>query len=96
MTRDPPYDILFVPVAIGPLTAKNQFYQVPHCNGGGYRDPSAVAEMRRVGSKGGWGVNFTEHTKLHHTSELAPFIELCLWDDDDIPMLAKMSDAMHE
>jgi dimethylamine/trimethylamine dehydrogenase len=96
MTRDPRYDILFEPVAIGPLTAKNRFYQVPHCNGGGYRDPSAVAEMRRVKSEGGWGVIFTEHTELHHTSELAPFIELRLWDDDDIPMLAKMSDAMHE
>ncbi len=48
MARDPRYDILFEPVAIGPLTAKNRFYQVAHCNGGGYCDPSAVAEMRRV------------------------------------------------
>jgi len=96
MTRDPRYDILFEPVKIGPLTAKNRFYQVPHCNGGGYRDPSAVAEMRRVKSEGGWGVIFTEQTELHHTSEIAPFIELHIWDDDDIPMLAKMSDSMHE
>ena len=44
--RDPRYDILFEPVKIGPHTAKNRFYQVPHCNGGGYRDPSAAAEMR--------------------------------------------------
>ena len=44
--RDPRYDILFEPMAIGPLTAKNRFYQVPHCNGGGYRDPSATAAMR--------------------------------------------------
>jgi dimethylamine/trimethylamine dehydrogenase len=96
MSRDPRYDILFEPVAIGPLTAKNRFYQVPHCNGGGYRDPSAVAEMRRVKSEGGWGVIFTEQAELHHSSEISPFIELHLWDDDDIPMLAKMSDAMHE
>ena len=96
MSRDPRYDILFEPVKIGPVTAKNRFYQVPHCNGGGYRDPSAVAEMRRVKSEGGWGVIFTEQVELHHTSEIAPFIELHLWDDDDLPMLAKMSDAMHE
>ena len=38
--RDPRYDVLFEPVKIGPVTAKNRFYQVPHCNGGGYRDPS--------------------------------------------------------
>ncbi|TMJ37860.1 MAG: NADH:flavin oxidoreductase [Alphaproteobacteria bacterium] len=94
--RDPRYDILFEPVRIGPVTAKNRFYQVPHCNGGGYRDPSAAAEMRRIKSEGGWGVIFTEQAELHHTSEITPFIELRLWDDADIPMLARMSDAMHE
>ena len=44
--RDPRYDILFQPMKIGPVTSKNRFYQVPHCNGGGYRDPSAAAAMR--------------------------------------------------
>src|SRR3546814_8312473 len=27
--RDPRYDILFEPVQIGPVTARNRFYQVP-------------------------------------------------------------------
>ncbi|RWE42737.1 MAG: NADH:flavin oxidoreductase [Mesorhizobium sp.] len=94
--RDPRYDILFQPMKIGPVTAKNRFYQVPHCNGGGYRDPSAAAEMRRIKSEGGWGVIFTEQTEMHHTSEITPFIELRLWDDADIPALAKMARAMHE
>lgn len=94
--RDPRYDILFEPMKIGPVTAKNRFYQVPHCNGGGYRDPSAAAEMRRIKSEGGWGVVFTEQTEMHHTSEITPFIELRLWDDADIPALARMADAMHE
>ncbi|MDZ5452231.1 FAD-dependent oxidoreductase [Labrys sedimenti] len=94
--RDPRYDILFEPMKIGPVTAKNRFYQVPHCNGGGYRDPSAAAEMRRIKSEGGWGVVFTEQTEMHHTSEITPFIELRLWDDADIPALARMANAMHE
>jgi dimethylamine/trimethylamine dehydrogenase len=94
--RDPRYDILFEPQRIGPVTAKNRFYQVPHCNGGGYRDPSAAAEMRRTKSEGGWGVVFTEQTELHHTSEITPFIELRLWDEADVPMLNRMSDAVHE
>ncbi len=94
--RDPRYDILFEPLKIGPVTAKNRFYQVPHCNGGGYRDPSAAAEMRRTKSEGGWGVIFTEQTEMHHTSEITPFIELRLWDDADIPALAKMAKCMHE
>jgi len=96
MQRDPRYDILFEPVKIGPVTSKNRFYQVPHCNGGGYRDPSAAAQMRRTKSEGGWGVIFTEQVEMHHTAEITPFIELRLWDDQDMPMLSKMSSKMHE
>jgi len=92
--RDPRYDILFEPVKIGPLTAKNRFFQVPHCNGGGYRDPSAAAEMRGIKAEGGWGVIFTEQCEMHHTSEITPFIELRLWEDKDIPQLRKMSEKM--
>ncbi len=83
-------------MAIGPVTAKNRFYQVPHCNGGGYRDPSAAAAMRGIKSQGGWAVIFTEQCEIHHTSEITPFIELRLWDDSDIPMIAKMADKMKE
>ena len=96
LVRDPRYDILFEPMDIGPVTSKNRFYQVPHCNGGGYRDPSAAAEMRGVKAQGGWGVIFTEQCEMHHTSEITPFIELRLWEDKDIPMLRKMSDKMKQ
>jgi dimethylamine/trimethylamine dehydrogenase len=92
--RDPRYDILFEPVAIGPVRAKNRFYQVPHCNGGGYRDPSAAAEMRAMKAEGGWGVIFTEQTEIHPSSEATPFIELRLWEDQDMPALSKMSQRM--
>ena len=94
MAREARFDILFEPLAIGPKVAKNRFFQVPHCNGGGYRDPSAVAQMRRVKAEGGWGVIFTEQVEIHPTSEITPFIELRLWDDRDIPALANMADAM--
>ena len=94
--RDPRYDILFEPVAIGPVTAKNRFYQVPHCNGMGYRDPTALAWMRGVKAEGGWAVVCTEQVEFHHTSDITPFIELRLWDDRDIPMLARMADRIHE
>ncbi|MEM6986297.1 MAG: FAD-dependent oxidoreductase [Pseudomonadota bacterium] len=92
--REPRYDVLFEPVDIGPVTAKNRFYQVPHCNGGGYRDPSAAAAMREVKSEGGWGVVFTEQCEMHQSSEITPFIELRLWDDQDVPMLARMAESM--
>ena len=44
--REPRFDVLFEPVKIGPISAKNRFFQVPHCNGMGYRDISAHAMMR--------------------------------------------------
>ena len=94
--RDPRYDILFEPVPIGPVTASNRFYQVPHCNGMGYRDPTALAWMRGVKAEGGWAVVCTEQVEFHHTSDITPFIELRLWDDRDIPMLARMADRIHE
>jgi len=40
MTRDPRFDILFEPLKIGPVTAKNRFYQVPHCTGMGWQRPN--------------------------------------------------------
>ena len=30
MGRDPSYDIFFEPLKIGPVTAKDRVYQVPH------------------------------------------------------------------
>ena len=94
--RDPRYDILFEPVKIGPVTARNRFYQVPHCNGMGYRDPSGEAYMRRVKAEGGWAVVCTEQVEIHPTSDIGPFIELRLWDDQDLPALARIADKIHE
>ena len=95
MARDPRYDILFEPVKIGPHTTRNRFYQVPHCTGMGYRDVSALVTLRGIKAEGGWGVVCTEQVEIHPTSEITPFIELRLWDDDDIPGLARMSEAIH-
>ena len=48
MARDPRYDILFEPVRIGPLTARNRFYQVPHCTGIGWTQPETLARLRGI------------------------------------------------
>ncbi|WP_284946155.1 FAD-dependent oxidoreductase [Acidisoma cladoniae] len=96
MSRDPRYDVLFEPVKIGPVTAKNRFFQVPHCNGMGYRDPSALATMRAVKAEGGWGVVCTEQAEIHPSAEITPFIELRVWDDQDLPMLSRMANSVHE
>ncbi len=96
MTRDPRYDILFEPVRIGPVTARNRFYQVPHCNGMGWRDPSALAGMRGMKAEGGWAVVCTEMTEIHPTSDVTPYVELRLWSDQDIPMHRRITEKIHE
>ena len=91
-----PYATLFEPVRIGPVTTPNRFYQVPHCNGMGYRMPEALAEMRGVKAEGGWGVVCTEEVEIHPSSDLAPFFEGRIWSDDDLPGLARMAERVHE
>lgn len=93
--RDPRYDILFEPVQIGPKTAPNRFYQVPHCNGMGHRDPNNLAGMRGTKAEGGWGVVCTEEVEIHPSSEVAPAIEGRIWGPEDIPLHARVVDAIH-
>ena len=96
MPRDPRYDILFEPVTIGPITTKNRFYQVPHCNGMGHRFSQGMAAMRGMKAAGGWGVVCTEECEIHPTSDLSPGALMRLWDDSDIPTHARMTNAVHE
>ena len=72
MPRDPRYDILFEPVKIGPVTAKNRFFQVPHCNGMGHRDPEGHAAMRGVKAEGGRAVVATEEVEIHPSGDVSP------------------------
>jgi len=96
MTRDPRYDILFEPVRIGPVTARNRFYQVPHCTGIGWTQPETLARLRGIKAEGGWAVVSTEETEIHPSADCEPFHEGRLWDDRDIPAMALMADAVHE
>ena len=94
MSRDSRYDVLFESVEIGPVTARNRFYQVPHCNGMGTHYPSSMAAMRGVKAEGGWAVVCTEECDFHHTADIAPAIEARLWSELDIPIMARMVEAV--
>ncbi len=96
MPRNPRHDILFEPIKIGPVVAKNRFFQVPHCNGMGHLKPLGHAAMRGVKAEGGWAVVSTEEVEIHASSDIAPYVEGRLWDDRDIPALRLVSDAVHE
>ncbi len=96
MSQTTRYSSLFEPVKIGPVTAPNRFYQVPHCNSMGHQRPKAEAAMRGIKAQGGWGVVCTQEVEIHPTSDLSPFAEGRLWDDRDIPAMVLMTDAVHE
>ena len=85
--REKRYDILFEQVKIGPLTSKNRFFQVPHCNGMGHLRPKSLAAMRGIKAEGGWSVVCTEETYIHASSENDPLVEGRLWDEVDMNVL---------
>ena len=95
MPRDPRFDVLFEPVRIGPVTAPNRFYQVPHCTGMGYRRPQTLAALRGVKAEGGWGTVNTEYCSIHPSSDDEPFPSASLWDDQDVKNLAMVVDQVH-
>ncbi len=94
--RDPRYDVLFEPVKIGPVTAKNRFYQVPHCTGMGYLRPQMLADMRGVKAEGGWAVVCTEYNSIHPSSDDLPHPSAALWSDSDIRAHALMCERVHD
>ena len=43
-------------------------------------------------AEGGWAVVCTEMTEIHHGADVAPYVELRIWDDRDMPMLARIAE----
>lgn len=94
--KSSPYEVLFEPVKIGPRTAPNRFYQVPHGSGMGYRHPHSLAAMREVKAEGGWGVVCSEYTSIHPSMDDTPHPFATLWNDDDIRANAMVAEAIHK
>jgi dimethylamine/trimethylamine dehydrogenase len=57
--------------------------------------PTSMAHMRGVKAEGGWGIVCTEQSEIHHSTDITPYTETRLWDDGDIPYLARMTEAVH-
>ncbi len=89
-----PYAVLFEPVEIGPVTARNRFYQVPHCTGAGRNYPTVGAHIRAVNAEGGWAVVSTEQCDIHHTADMRAQVRL--WGEDDVPFHARMTELVHQ
>ena len=90
------YKILFEPVDIGPKTAKNRFYQVPHAMGAGNDMPNTRAAQRGIKAEGGWSVINTGYCSIHPSSDDRPLPMARLWSEEDIASHVPMVDAVHE
>jgi dimethylamine/trimethylamine dehydrogenase len=66
-----------------PLQRNGQHF--PHLHGHDARDEA----------EGGWAVVCTEETEIYPTSDISPIVEGRLWDDDDIPVFARMNELVH-
>jgi len=88
------YDVLFEPVAIGPVTAPNRFYAVPHATGHGWSQPEGAIALRAMKAQGGWGVVSSQMTEIGPDSDLASHQMDRLWDDRDISAHAKQVEAV--
>jgi dimethylamine/trimethylamine dehydrogenase len=95
MARNQRFDILFEPVRIGPVTAPNRFYQVPHASGMTNSLPHVRARFRGIKAEGGWGVVCTGAVSMHPSSDDSPLPFAMLWDDKDIRSHALMTDEVH-
>jgi len=96
MARNPRYDVLFEPVKIGPVTAPNRFYAVPHASGMTNAMPHMRAAFRETKAEGGWGVVCTGYVSIDPSSDDTPLPFATLWDEDDIRAHALMTDAVHK
>ncbi|MBB3772168.1 dimethylamine/trimethylamine dehydrogenase [Angulomicrobium tetraedrale] len=95
MARDSRYDVLFEPVRIGPVTAPNRFYQVPHASGMTNALPRVRAAFRETKAEGGWGVVCTGACSIDESSDDAPLPFATLWDRNDIHAHALTTEAAH-
>jgi dimethylamine/trimethylamine dehydrogenase len=96
VARNPRFDILFEPVRIGPVTAPNRFYAVPHASGMTNTMPRMRAAFRAMKAEGGWGVVCSGYVSVHPSSDDTPLPYATLWDDNDVRSHALMTDAVHE
>ncbi len=89
-----PHDILFEPVRIGPVTAPNRFYAVPHATGHGHLQPAGAIALRAMKAEGGWGTVAVQMTEIAPDSDMANHPMERIWDDTDIARHARQADAI--
>ncbi|MBC8751526.1 MULTISPECIES: oxidoreductase [Paraburkholderia] len=93
---DERYNVLFEPVKIGPVTAKNRFFAVAHSAGMGFAQPHATAALRAMKAEGGWAVVCTGVCEIDETSDMMGHQNDRLWDDHDVACHRLATDEIHK
>ena len=90
------YDILFEPVRIGPVTAPNRFFSVPHATGHSPLMPNGSIGMRAMKAEGGWGVVSMQLVEIDPTSNISNLPMETLWDEQDVRSQARLVEKVKE
>src|SRR5579859_4212002 len=93
--RDSRYDVLFEPLKIGPVTAKNRFYAAPHATGFNRLQPNGSIGIREMKAKGGWGVVATQLSEIDPSSSLSNLPVDTFWDQQDVDSQRHLVERLH-
>lgn len=89
------HKILFEPIAVGPKTLRNRFYNVSHGTAYGVLRPATWAGYRAVRAEGGWAVVSTEFSSVDPSSDEWPLHSSNFWDAEDGRRHKMMVDSVH-
>ncbi|MCY4138610.1 MAG: NAD(P)-binding protein [Rhodobacteraceae bacterium] len=88
------FGVLFEPVRIGPVTAPNRFFAVPHATGHGWNQPNGAIALRAMKAEGGWGTVAVQITEISPDSDMGNHPMERIWDESDIPRHRAQVDAI--
>lgn len=96
MTIDPRYAILFESVKIGPKTAPNRFFAVPHATGHSPLMPNGSIGMRAMKAEGGWGTVCMQLAEIDPSSDISNLPIEKFWDEVDVRSHARLTEKIRE
>ena len=96
MVTDPRYAVLFEPVQIGPKTAPNRFFAVPHATGHSPLMPNGAIGLRAIKAEGGWGTVAMQLAEIDPTSDISNLPIETFWDETDIRSHARLTERIRE
>lgn len=93
---DERYKILFEPVRIGPVTAPNRFFAVPHATGHSPLMRNGSHALRAMKAEGGWGTVCMQLAEIDPSSDICDLPVEKFWDAGDVREHRVLTDRLRE